>query len=238
MRPEVLVAGLARTPIAAIDGAERWAATGRYQHHVADLADPGATAVLEQMARTIPAGPIRLVFNAAFLERDVDESGRIDFERFEVTNRVNIDGFGRTIRAFQDLLLRDGGLLVGVSSINAVKPPFLEPRVAYGATKAYMSMALRNLALAWPRRVRLMEARLGHIGTDPAAGGLLPKFVPTYHTTARALLAQASRTHPPLLWTYPFVYCLAYNYLLRLVPDKLLLHLRRGRTSGGAGGLS
>ena len=90
-------------------------------------------------------------------------------------------------------------------------------------------MALRNLALAWPRRIRLMEARLGHIGADPAAKGLGPLFVPTYRATAKALLARAGRRNPPRLWTYPFAYCLAYNYLLRLVPDDLLLRFRSRR---------
>lgn len=226
-RPGTTVSGLARTPLAAIANAGRWQATGRYEHHVADLAEPAAGAALAQMARSIPDGPITLIFNAAYLERDVREDGRIDFERLERTNRVNVDGFGRTLQAFEDRLFRDGGLLVGISSINAVKPPFLEPRLAYGPTKAYLSMALRNLALAWPRRIRLMEARLGHIGADPAATGLAPLFVPTYRATARALLSRATRRHPPRLWTYPFVYCLAYNYLLRLVPDDLLLRLRR-----------
>lgn len=235
-RPGASVYGLARTPLADIANAGRWQATERYEHHVADLAEPAAGAVLERMARSIPAGPITLIFNAAYLERDVREDGRIDFAHFERTNRVNVDGFGRTLQAFQERLFRDGGLLVGISSINAVKPPFLEPRVAYGPTKAYLSMALRNLALAWPRRIRLMEARLGHIGADPAAKGLAALFVPSYRAAARALLSQAGRGNPPRLWTYPFVYCLAYNYALRLVPDDLLLRLRKRRSSGSGKG--
>ncbi|HWR97339.1 MAG TPA: SDR family oxidoreductase [Candidatus Methanoperedens sp.] len=226
-RPGAIVAGLARTPLAGIPGADRWQATGRYAHHVADLADPAAGAVLARLAASLPRGPLTLIFNAAFLERDVLADGRIDFGRFDLTNRVNVDGFGRTLAAFQELLFASGGLVVGVSSINAVKPPILEPRVAYGPTKAYLSMALRTLALAWPRRIRCMEARFGHIGADPGSSLLVRVCVPTYRRAARALIARASRRSPPRQWTYPFAYRLAYNCLLRLIPDAVLVRLGR-----------
>ena len=105
-RPEAIVSGLARTPLAEIENGGLWRATGRYEHHVADLSEPAAGTTLERVARSIPDGPFTLIFNAAYLERDVREDGRIDFERFEMTNRVNIDGFGRTLQAFQERLFK------------------------------------------------------------------------------------------------------------------------------------
>lgn len=204
-----------------------WVVSGKYRHFEMDIGKKESVAVLRKIVEELPPEPLLLFFNAACSERDVDETGAISFQIFEKVNRVGVDGFCHVLQAFEGHFLRYGGILVGISSINALMPPVLEPKVGYSATKAYLDMALRCLALTWPEKIKVATVHLGHIGGKQEEGFLKNLLKPSYQATAKTILRKVLRQKVHCEITYPFVYNLTYQYLFKLFSDRLYFRLMK-----------
>lgn len=223
-----LIVGVARTRLEDIPKHEQWVASKRYQHVVADVGREDSINILKSVCTKFSRNPLIVIFNAACLTQDISPDKRINYDVFKEVNRVGIDGLGHVIKAFENHLLLNGGIFVGISSVNALKPPIFEHRVAYGASKAYLNMALRNLSLAWPSKIQVATIYLGHVGGGHDHGYLPNWLKANYHTAAQKIISNISRKKVPGEITYPFIYKIIYQYILKLIPDSIyykLLHL-------------
>ena len=218
------VTGIARTGFEAVPNHERWNTSGRYQHVEVDIGRRKSLEVLRKLSANFPPKKLCVIYNAACLIQDVNKDMSINHDAFEEVNRVGINGFGYVLRGFEQHLLKYGGTLTVISSINALKPPVLEPRIAYGATKAWLQMTMRCLRFVWPENVRLLTVYLGHIGGNRETG-LHGMLRPSYSRTARKIIQTLSRPRIPHEITYPFIYRIMYNYILKLIPDYLYYKL-------------
>jgi NAD(P)-dependent dehydrogenase (short-subunit alcohol dehydrogenase family) len=167
----------------------------------------------------LPVEPLLVIFNAACLESDLKADQSVDYKVFDEVNRVGVTGFGHVLEAVEEHLLTMGGTLVAVSSINALMPSVLDRTIAYPASKAYVHMAMRSLALHWPGKIKTVVIHLGHVGHSRAGGIHRLIRPPTYETTAKTIIRVISRSKIPREITYPFLYHIVYRYLLRLMPD-------------------
>ncbi len=214
------VVGIARTDYSSVEHYAALAANGTYRHLQLDIGNQNCLETLKNVTSWLPPEPLLLFFNAACLDQDLLPDLTINHTAFAEVNRVGVIGFGHTICAFQEHLLRYGGILIGISSINALRPPVLQPSLAYGATKAYMSMALRSLALVWPQDVKIVTFHLGHIGGKEGRNlpfGLSP---PSYEETAKMIVRTISRPKFPSEVTYPLIYRVAYRHAFSRGSDR------------------
>ena len=223
------VTAVSRTPGAEVAGGARREATGRYRYLPLDLADPASRGALEALRAGLPEGPLGVVLNAAHVEPDVDGDGRFDREAYDRICRLGTVSLGLALDVFGGDLQERGGRLVGISSLSAWVPPFLEPRIAYPASKAFLTMALRSLRIAWKGRAAVTTVMLGNIGDKrfPRAPQWL---VPSYERTARIIAGRIGGRKAASLVMVPLPVCLLYR-LLSLLPDRLFhwlfLRLRR-----------
>jgi NAD(P)-dependent dehydrogenase (short-subunit alcohol dehydrogenase family) len=199
---------------------QAWSQTGRFTYRQLDIAESECRTPLRDLARTLPAAPLGVIFNAAQVVSDYQSDGTIDWQRFHEVNRVQIDGFGHVLEAFQEHLKTHGGSLIGISSFGAYAPPVADPRLAYPASKAYLDMALRSLRLTWKNRPPVVTVHLGCLG-ERSPGGISAMFFATYSQAARHVVAEITGLKVPDEINYPFFYTLVYKYALSLVPDRL-----------------
>ena len=195
-----------------------------YRHLSLDIASPAA-GDLRPAVEALPPGPLAVIFNAACLDQDVsDDEKRVDWPVFQRVNRVGVDGWGRVLEAVEERLLAEGGCLLGVSSINALMPPVIEPRLAYGPTKAYLHMSLRCLAAFWRPRVRVVTLQLGQIQGSPGRG--LPGLrKPSYEEAARHIVRRVIRAGREGEVFYPALYRITFPWIRRFLPDRAYLRL-------------
>ncbi len=213
------VLGVSRTPLERVSRHGDWERTKRAGYRRADLGDPACLPVLRDIAASLLPEPLVLVFNASLIQTEVDEQGQIDFKVFQEVSRVGVLGLGHALDAFWPHLHAHGGVLVGISSINAVRPPVFWPYLAYGPTKAYLEAALRGLDLLEGRAATLM-VRLGKIG-NAKAGKITSLVHPTYADTAEKIVRASLKPGPPRLMVYPGWYSLLYGSLTQIVPDRI-----------------
>ena len=157
------VIGISRTGTDKIANYPKWKATGRYEHIEMDVVAADCHLTLNAISSRLPQKPVCIIFNSALVKADINNLRHIDYDVFDSINRVQIDGFGQILRAFEKHLLTHGGMLVGISSFSALFPPVMEPRIAYPASKAYLDMSLRCLRFAWNEKVKVVTVHLGHM---------------------------------------------------------------------------
>ncbi|MBF0624682.1 MAG: SDR family oxidoreductase [Magnetococcales bacterium] len=215
------VLGLSRTPGERIPDLEHWTASGRFHYLCADIGAPEvALPIQDWLAATSPSGRLMVILNAACIDRDVRDDATVDYPVWHRVNRVAVTGLGHLLEAVEAALLHRGGVLVGISSINALKPPVVEMRLAYAPGKAYLDMTWRVLDRLWGRRVRLVTVHLGRIEGSPGGGPAVLRK-PSYAQAAAWLLDRLLTDHPPRELTYPLPYRIFYRWLLPAVPDRL-----------------
>ena len=220
-----LVVGVSRSPIEAVENHEKLAASSNYRHLVTDIGSRDSVAALRNVALDLAPEALLVIFNAACVVKDVREDTTIDFQVFEEVNRVCINGFSHILEAFESHLTGFSGILVAISSINAIKPPVFEHRVAYAPSKAYLDMIMRSLAFLWPN-VNPVTVHLGKVGGN--RGGLFQKLLkPTYQSTARRIVGILAKRNVPRELTYPIFYRIVFKYFLKFLPDSLYYKLSR-----------
>ena len=134
---------------------------------------------------------------------------------------MNINGFGCIIKAFENHLLQNGGVLVGISSVWSMTPPLSLPWVSYPATKVYLDMAMRCLRIFWKDKVKVMTVHIGHV--DNFGTSNLPRWLtPTYTIAAKKISKALSKNRIPRDVYCPLLYRIFYNYFFRFVPDSIL----------------
>lgn len=209
------VIGVGRTKEDAMEDITRWRRTGRFNYVQADITEPSSVDVLKSIIGICNGAPICVIFNAAVIESDVRDDGRLNFEVFRRVNHTGIDGLGYILEVFSDYLISRGGMLVGISSISAWLPPIGGNKIAYPASKAYLDMVLRSLRLLWDKKVHVMIIHLGHIR---GKGSL---FIPSYDKVAKWVVKAILNCHPPEDICMSTFYCVVYR-ILRLMPDRFL----------------
>ncbi|MEJ2205894.1 MAG: SDR family NAD(P)-dependent oxidoreductase [Gemmatimonadota bacterium] len=111
-----------------------------------------------------------LVNNAATTKRiphrDLD---RLDDDFFDLVMRTNVRGPFATVRAFRDLLARDGGgVVVNISSVAAFTGN--GSNVAYCASKAALDNMTMSLARALAPEIRVVSVSPGLVDTELTRG--------------------------------------------------------------------
>jgi NAD(P)-dependent dehydrogenase (short-subunit alcohol dehydrogenase family) len=221
------VVGVARTDLGQIPKGQSWTASRRYRHVQADIGQHESVAQLKTLVAGLPSEPLLVIFNAACLEQDVRADRSIDYRVFDDVTRVGVAGFAHLLEAFEERLLTFGGTLVAISSINAFVPSVLDRTIAYPASKAYVHMAMRSLALHWPEKIKTVVIHLGHVGSTRTGGFFKLIKPPTYAATAKRIINVISHSRIPREVTYPFFYRIAYGIILRLIPDAAYQRLLR-----------
>jgi NAD(P)-dependent dehydrogenase (short-subunit alcohol dehydrogenase family) len=210
--------GIARTRVEEVRNSSRWLESGRYRHIELDISSMESRDVLKSVAQELPPEPVCLIFNAAHIEKDINVDKTINFDAFERVNRVNIIGFGNVLSAFEDHMMRHGGVLVGISSFWGSVPPLYLPWMAYPATKAYLNMALRCLRVAWRDKVKVVLITIGNI-KDSEDSALPGWIIPTYSAAAKKVVRSILRKNIPKEIHYPLWHSIVYRYLLRFMPE-------------------
>lgn len=214
------VHGVSRTPLEQLPNGPRWTATGRYAHLAIDI---GAGTAAERMAAVADRfrGRLCVIYNAADVEKDLTPGGTINGAAFERVNTVGVIGLGNVLLAFQERLMKHGGMFVGITSHWGSVAPLFLPYAAYPASKAYLNMVLRCLRAAWRGRVEVVQVTIGNI-KDPGAVDLPRWFIPTYAMGAQRIVSGLLRKSPPRNIQYPRWHALVYRYVLRFIPESVL----------------
>lgn len=224
-RGSPVVAGFSRSE--SVMNQESSTATGVYLHTQLDVSERDSSELIRREVEALPHGPLLVIFNAACIIEDVREDGTLDPDMFEQINRTGIGGLGQAVTAVQERLLREGGLLLAISSINALSPSISDRMAAYPASKAYLTMLMRSLALHWSGKVKVSVIHLGHIG-GTGDTFLCRLLNPSYHHAASWIVTNAISRHCAMEITYPWPYRFVYRYLLRVIPDHIYaLYLSR-----------
>lgn len=218
------VIGVARTGKAGIESEQGRLDEKRYQHVELDITSDNSVEVLKEVCSSLPPVPVCVYYNAAFIVQDIERGLHINVKLAEESNKVQIDGLGHTLKAFEGHLLGYGGVLVGLSSVWSLTPPFSLPWISYPATKAYLDMTMRCLRIFWKNRVYVMTVHLGHL--DNLGSSRLPRWLsPTYDMTAEKIVRTVSGKKMPRDMYYPPVYRIFYNYLFRIIPERVFTGL-------------
>lgn len=212
------VVGIGRTSENAINDILTWRQTGRFKYIQADIGESSSVNIMRSIIGMCEDKPVCVIFNAAVIDSDVGNDGKLMFDIFTKVNRTGIDGFVHTLEVFEDYLISCGGMLVGISSISAWLPPSKGNKVAYPASKAYLDMALRSLRLLWHKRVHLMTVHLGHMSGDGSW------FVPRYDRVADKIIKATLLRMPPESICISVLYCIAYG-ILRRMPDRFVSNM-------------
>jgi len=212
------IIGIARTKLENIKNTEKLTISGRYQHIEIDIASPECRGILRDISKTLIQGPACVIFNAAHIEKDINRDQTVNYNAFDVINRVGIDGLGNVLYAFEEYLLKHGGIFIGISSFWGSVPPLFLPYLAYPASKAYLNMILRCLRIAWRKHVKVIAVNIGNIKEEGDVK--LPKWViPTYSMAARKILSSVLKKSPSRVINYPFWHFVVYRCILRFVPE-------------------
>jgi len=218
------VIGVARTKLEDVKTHKEWIATKRYRHVVLDIASSECSEILKGLCAYFSDVPICVIFNAACIKQDVTPDHFVDIKASKENNCVGINGLGYILKAFEGHFFKNGGLLVGISSVWGMTPPLSLPWMAYPATKAYLDMTMRCLRIFWKKKVDVVTIHLGHL--DNSGASRLPRWLsPTYPMTAKKIIRAISGKQAPRDMYCPSIYRIFYNYLFRIVPDSLFIWL-------------
>jgi NAD(P)-dependent dehydrogenase (short-subunit alcohol dehydrogenase family) len=213
------IVGVARTPFEKIENRKEWGTCGKYTHLEVDITLPVCVERLKAVLAKFNNEPVCVIFNAAIVKTEIAADGAINYGTFRDINRVGIDGFGNILEACGDYLYKYGGAFVGISSFSAYVAPFLEPRIAYPASKAYLDMALRCLRSLWKGKVRVVTVHLGHLGNVSLNSSV------SYSAAAKKITHALFKKNIPNEINYPLSYCIVYKYIFKFIPDNLYLKL-------------
>jgi NAD(P)-dependent dehydrogenase (short-subunit alcohol dehydrogenase family) len=217
------VMGIARTKLENIPFAQKWLASGRYRHFEVDIGSEQASHALQALCTELPPLPVCVIFNAAYIQPDVNANQSLNYEVVKQINRVSVDGLVHVLEAFESHLLTYGGNMIGISSVWGTTPPVYLPWVAYPTSKAYLNMLFRCLKAAWRNKVRVVTVHLGVIGG--AGTSMLSRLaVPTYQMAASKIVSVISASKRRTSCTYPLWQAIVYR-MLKCIPDTLLLRL-------------
>lgn len=217
------VIGIGRTSSNEIKQYHRWMETGRFTYYQMDLADPDCVSHLQQIAQTLSRDRLYVFFNAAVIESDMTENGVFDAGAYLQVSRVCINGFGHMLDAFGAKLCDHRGVLIGISSLSSLVPLSHEPMIAYPASKAFLTMALRSLQLAWRGKVKVVTVLLGHTG-DKIFTTMPSWLVPSYENVSERLVGQLESNRIPSTLTLPWQAEIAYS-VFKMLPDTISLRL-------------
>jgi len=216
---DAFVIGLGRSEKREIENISQWELSGRFRYHQVDVACEECRAVLEDICKVLPSEPVCVIFNAALLDPDVSDDGDLVYDTYHATSMVVVVNFGHVLDVFGSHLRRNNGIVVGISSTIVLAPLVQEKMLAYPASKAYLTAALRSLRMLWRDQVRIMTVLLGHVGNKKFRK--MPSWiVPSYETTAKKIITATQREFVPSRLFYPYATAAAYR-LLGLVPDRI-----------------
>jgi len=177
-----------------------------------DVRHEKATEAFREIAKSLPPGPINVIYNSAVVQSDINDQNLLDAAVSREIVDVGVIGLIRTIEGFEDALLRRGGCFLGISSASALSFPIAGPLVTYPASKAFMDKMLQALSVSWPDHVRAMVIHLGRVGSvrESTRGRF---YYPTYSQTARhirRILDSRSRSRS---YAYPLVHSVVFRVL-------------------------
>ena len=211
------ILGLARTNFSKIKCHDKWIVSQRYRHVEIDIASSHCREALKSIALQLPPKPICLIFNSAHIEKDINEDQSINFSAFDRVNRVGVIGLGNVLFAFEEHLLKYGGIVVGISSFWGAVAPLYLPWIAYPASKAYLNMVTRCLRVAWRKNVQVMAVNIGNLeeaGKDNQSNWIAP----TYRMAAKKIVRSVLGNRIPESINYPLWHSIVYLYILKFVP--------------------
>jgi NAD(P)-dependent dehydrogenase (short-subunit alcohol dehydrogenase family) len=221
------IIGIARTKAEEITDYEKWVKTGRYQHIQMDIASSQCRDVLKSFSQELSPEPIGVIFNAAYVERDLNPDQSINYTTFDQINWVGINGLGHILAAFEAYFHTYGGILVGISSFWGSVPPLFLPWLAYPASKAYLNIVFRCLRVAWRKQVNVVLVNIGNI--EEAGKTSLPTWIiPTYSKAAKKIVHALVKTNTPKTINYPLWHAIVYHYILRFVPESFYSWIFQG----------
>lgn len=211
------VIGIGRSEREKINDYEKWINSGRFKYYQLDVTNLGDKKTLSLICDSLPNERVCIIFNAAIMESDIEEKGDFIYDVYNRVSQVCIIGLGFIIDAFDKHLRKHKGILVGISSLSAWVPPFLDKRIAYPASKAFLTMAFRSLRIVWEDQVDIMTVFLGHIGNTRFKNA--PQwFIPSYEIVARKIVWGITRKRIPSTMLIPLPVCTAYK-ILKILPD-------------------
>lgn len=211
------VTGVGRSRPEDLPAYAAWMASGRFNYLSADITGQSGREQLRRLCAGLPGERVCIIFNAAVIESDMDDEGNFSYAVYDRVSRITVTGFGVVLDVFGNHLRTHRGTLVGISSLSAWVPPFLDKRAAYPASKAFLTMALRSLRVAWANEVNITTVFLGHIG-DARFGGAPEWFIPSYDSVARGIIARVASGCLPEKIVAPWLVCRTYQ-VLQLFPD-------------------
>jgi NAD(P)-dependent dehydrogenase (short-subunit alcohol dehydrogenase family) len=134
------------------------------RHHVCDVRDPEAVAVLVETVVAEEGSLDVLVNNAGGAPHALaaDASPRFHGKIVELNLLAPLQLMQSAHRVMQ--AQPDGGVVVNVSSISALRPS--PGTAAYGAAKAGLDSLTRSLAVEWAPRVRVVGMDVGLVRTE------------------------------------------------------------------------
>lgn len=219
------IIGVARTSFEKIDNYQKWQTSKRYSHIEIDITSQDCINRLKTLCSSFQNEPICVIFNAAIVQADIEENGSIDYDLIARINHVGIDGFSNILASFGDYFAKHGGVFIGVSSFSAFVPPFLEPRIAYPASKAYLDMALRSLRMLWDKKVSVVTVHLGHLGNPREK--IVKGQATNYANAAKIIVNSLFSKKIPQEINYPILYCVVYKYIFKFISDSLYFELSK-----------
>lgn len=220
----LIVTGIARTPFNEMENFQKFLDSGRYNHIELDITSEKCIDFISSKLAEIKDQKTCVIFNSACLESDIDDNLKIKLDTAREINSVGINGLLNIIKSVESHLLQNGGVFVGISSFSAFTPPVFNLKIAYPASKAYMNMVLRCLRLNWKNRVKVVTVNLGHIGKNENLD-TIKSVIPDYQTVASKIINNVFSNKIKEEVNYPWIYCLAYKYIFRFIPDNLYYYL-------------
>lgn len=206
------IIGISRSTPDKISNSEKLIGSKRFQHIALDIGSNDCEKILKKICTQLNQKPVFIIFNAACLDPDILENKLIDHRKLDEVNRVGIKGFVNVLSAFEDHLLKYGGVFVGISSLTVFSPLFYQPRIGYPATKAYLEMALHCLRIIWPKHIKIVTVRLGPVGT--ARNIPFSKWIiPSYEKTAAKIIESITKNKPPSKINFPFISSILFRFI-------------------------
>lgn len=200
------VIGISKTSIEKSANSQRLIHSNNYSHLELDITSLKSEKVLNELALNFSDEPVCIIFNASKNLSDV-RNKNINFVSLSEINRTTINGLTNILRAFENHLLVNGGVFMGISSFEALNPSFKEFKVAYPASKAYMDMMLRSLRVLWGERIKIVTVHVEEQKDENA------------EHIAKIILDKLFSNKIPDEINYPFVKSFFHKYVYRLIPD-------------------
>lgn len=219
LQDKAMVIGIGRSEPGQLADVQRWLRSGRFRYCRVDIAGQDARHKLEEISRELPPERVCIILNAAVIASDMQGDGRLMGGAYDEVSQVPVTGLGQVLSAFGEHLRAHRGILVGISSTVVWSPLLADRMIAYPASKAFLTAALRSLRLYWRGKVDIMTVYLGHVGRKKY--GHLPFWiVPSYEGAAQKIVQATGRSRVPSSISYPFITTAAYR-ILGCLPDSI-----------------